>query len=163
MTDDDLLREFLSYDPGTGVFRWIKTRSSRIMVGDVAGSYNADGYWQINFGKKLYLGHRLAVFLMTGRWPEHTVDHRDRNKSNNRWENLREASYSQNSANMVRRPNNTSGRKGVFFGRNSKRPFAQIMVNRKSIHLGTFDTVEEASAAYETAATKYFGEFARSA
>ena len=161
MSSEHRLREFLSYEPRTGLFRWIKTQSTRIRVGDVAGSFTANGYIQIRFDKRLYLAHRLAVFFMTGEWPEATVDHDDR--ANNRWGNLRVASYSQNSGNMAKRPSNTSGFKGVFYQKGRKRPFAQIMVDGKTIRIGSFDTPEEAAVAYEAAAIKYFGEFARAA
>lgn len=157
------LREVLSYNKRSGLFRWKKTRSTRVRVGDVAGSFTADGYIQIRFDGRLYLAHRLAVFYVTGRWPKDTVDHGDRDHANNKWSNIREASYSQNSGNMAKRPNNTSGYKGVFLDKRRKRYFAQIMVNRRSIHLGSFDAPQEAAMAYEAAAIKYFGEFARAA
>ena len=163
MSSEHRLREFLSYEPSTGLFRWIKTQSKRIRVGDVAGSLSSQGYVQIRFDGRLYLAHRLAVFFMTGEWPEVTVDHEDRDRANNRWLNLRDASYSQNAGNMAKRPINTSGFKGVFYQKGRKRPFAQIMVDGKSIRLGSFDTPEEAAIAYEVAAIKYFGEFARAA
>lgn len=157
------LLEVLIYDPNTGLFRWKSTKSKRISIGDVAGSFTANGYIQIRFDGCIYLAHRLAVLYMTGRWPETLVDHRDRVRSNNRWSNIREASYSENAGNMATRPSNTSGYKGVFFRKESPRPFAQIMVDGRSIYLGTFDTPEDAAMAYQAAAIEYFGEFARAA
>jgi hypothetical protein len=104
---------------------------------------------------------------MTGRWPEPFVDHRDLNKHNNAWVNLREATKSQNQANVGIIASNKSGLKGVSRYRAGERygkPWqACIGVNGKSKHLGHFATKEEAHAAYCEAASEIFGEFARAA
>ena len=86
------------------------------------------------------------------------IDHEDRNPFNNQRYNLRPATKAQNGRNRGLNLNNTSGFKGV----NRMRNFWQsgIKVNRKRVHLGTFDTPEEAAHAYDEAALKYFGEFA---
>lgn len=103
---------------------------------------------------KTYLMHRE---LCPG--DHQHVDHINGDPLDNRRENLRPASASQNIANGKMRKNNTSGFKGV--NRNGSGWSAKIKVNRKAIYLGTFRTPEEAGAAYEAAAKKHFGEFAR--
>lgn len=89
------------------------------------------------------------------------IDHKDGNPMNCKRDNLREATRSQNQANRKLQCNNTTGFKGVtkFKGRNKW--FSKITVDGKHIHLGSFDTPEDAHAAYCKAATKHFGEFAR--
>lgn len=85
------------------------------------------------------------------------VDHRDRNGLNNQKLNLRFCTTSQNIANSVGR--SASGFKGVYRFRNGWT--SHITVNYKTLYLGVFDTVLEGAKAYNEAALKYFGEFAR--
>ena len=98
---------------------------------------------------------------MTGRWCKPTIDHRDGNITNNRWNNLRRATASQNNANRRRPRHNTSGYKGVSFRRDSGKWSATIGRDGKIIHLGIFATPQEAHEVYVKAARKLFGEFAR--
>lgn len=90
-----------------------------------------------------------------------TVDHIDGNKFNNQRNNLRVCTSFQNSKNHLIHKANTSGYKGVSWMKNKKRWRAYIKLNYKQIWLGLFDTREEAAKAYNQAALKYFGEFAR--
>lgn len=115
-------------------------------------------------GKAAYhLLHRVIMGRMLGRELSslEMVDHRDRDGLNNSRSNLRIATRSQNFANRKRQKNNTTGFKGVTRCPNGKRFYAQIQVNNRNIYLGTYDTAEEAHAAYLAAAKAYFGEFAR--
>lgn len=92
--------------------------------------------------------------------PDHLqVDHRDLNRLNNRKENLRLATNRQNHANRPAQRNNTTGFKGVTKTKTAY--LARICVNQKSIHLGSFRDPIEAACAYNVAATRHFGEFAR--
>jgi HNH endonuclease/AP2 domain len=109
----------------------------------------------------VYNEHQLAWFYMTGRWPKPTIDHRDGDSTNNRWNNLRQATASQNNANRRRPRNNTSGYKGVYRGRRPGQWRAQIGKNGRTKYLGTFPTRQAAHAAYVAAARKHYGEFAR--
>lgn len=157
------LTEVLNYEPSTGLFRWKKRTSNRVAVGGVAGSLNPDGYIEIRVDGSLYLAHRLAFFYQTKSWPSEIVDHENLNRSDNRWDNLREATHSQNHANQTIPANNTSGFKGVVWYKRDQCWRAQIKVNGSMLHLGYFDDAEAASEAYNSAAIKYFGEFARAA
>ena len=97
---------------------------------------------------------------MTGEWCSAVIDHRDGDPSNNRWDNLRRATVSQNNANRRLHRNNKCGFKGVVqnpWGRF----IASIYKNGRRIHLGMFATPEAAHAAYVAAARELFGEFAR--
>ena len=93
---------------------------------------------------------------MTGRWPIE-ADHRDLDPSNDRWDNLREATSSQNKGNARRWRNNQLGVKGVWFHK-QKGKFTSQCGHK---HLGLFATAGEAYAAYLAAAEAKFGEFAR--
>jgi hypothetical protein len=157
----EYLREILSYDPDTGVFRWKVSETNRVSVGGVAGSQNGDGYTRIMIGKKKYRAHRLAWLHVYGEWPAKYVDHVDGDRSNNKITNLREATNAQNMRNCGAYATNTSGFKGVTFHKHRRRWHARINIPSKQIHLGYFDTPEEAHAAYCAAAAKLHGEFAR--
>lgn len=158
------LKQVYLYKPDTGEFIRLQEANShggRAKVGDVAGSKSGERYIRIGVDGRVYRAHRLAWFYMTGRWPEHGVDHEDLDPSNNRWSNLRAATQSQNAANTKRQKNNTSGFKGV-----SRTPsgtwYAAVNVKKRKICLGTFATPEEAFAAYRQAAEEHFGKFHRS-
>lgn len=148
------LRELLHYDRYTGIWTWLVDRGGRIKAGDQAGNLNSDGYVQIRIDYKLYMAHVLAWFYSFEQWPKNIVDHENRVRHENWLNNLRQATHEQNFANTGMRKNNTSGFKGVHrSGRKWKAEVAHIK-------LGTFDTAEEASAAYEKAAKIRYGEFA---
>lgn len=160
------LRERVFYDPETGIFTW-KTMpiNQQRRIGQVAGCLKRHiGYWRIWIDDEEYLGHRLAWLYMTGAWPTKDIDHRDRNRANNKWDNLREATSSQNAANAPhKRTKKWPFVKGVsFHGNNRRNPFrACIEVSGKSTCLGYHATIEQAAATYMAAAQKSFGEFAR--
>ena len=163
------LREALRYDPETGLLTWLipgdaNGGGGRRWVGKTAGSLKPSGYVCINLDRTRYRAHRLAWMLMTGSPPPDHIDHINGDRSDNRWANLRVATYQQNAANMVR-AKRTDIPKGVHVYRNDRlgtvRYRAHIMVNRKTIYLGSFRHVDDASDAYAKAAKHYFGEFAR--
>lgn len=164
MLTAERIREVLSYDPETGVFTWRISPSTRVKVGDVAGHIDIKGYRRISIGRKVYKAHRLAFLWMTGEWPKtKEVDHADDNHDNNRWHNLREATNSQNQANTRLRTSNKSGFKGVSFSQPAKKWLAVIYHQGSRYQLGFFDNPEDASAAYQSAAQRLFGEFHRAA
>jgi hypothetical protein len=89
------------------------------------------------------------------------IDHKDGDGLNNCRDNLRTADRSLNAANSCRSSANTSGYKGVSVSQSKRRWRAYIRVNNVCISLGHFDLIEEAAKAYDAAARKYFGEFAK--
>ena len=154
------LAAVLNYEPTTGVFTW-KVRSGRAVPGMVAGTPHNRGYWQINVLGKVYLAHRLAWFVARGEWPVGDIDHINGDKQDNRIANLRTATRSQNMANKGANRNNTSGYKGVWFFKRTGRWMAGYRKDGKRIHVGYFDTAEEAAAAHRASYEKAFGQYAR--
>jgi hypothetical protein len=152
------LKEILHYDPETGVWRWLVTRGGRA-AGSIAGTLDSDGYRRIMINFRQYRSSNLTVLYMLGWLPVGEVDHKDVNPSNDRWDNLREATSSQNMANRRAGKLGRSLPKGVYWSFNRFR--AQIQHNGKQLYLGGFNTVEEAAAAYASAAVKIHGAFAR--
>jgi hypothetical protein len=150
------LRELLHYDPKTGRFTWRvhHGRWGHIKAGTIAGDTNIRP--TIHIDGKTYLVSRLAWLYMTGRWPRLTVDHRDCNQENNRWNNLRLATQQEQQRN--RKGYSKTGFKGVYINRDGFA--AYITIDKKSIYLGKRDTPEEAHRLFCEAAKQY-GEFAR--
>lgn len=155
------LLQLLHYDPDTGIFRWIVKPAQRVKIGDIAGSVDAGGYIVIEITGKNYKAHRLAWFYMTGEWPSCDVDHRDGVPSNNTWTNLREAAGSVNHVNTAIYKSNTSGVKGVSWHKVSGKWVASIGHNKRSIHLGCFDNMDDAIRARYEAEKLYHGEHSR--
>lgn len=153
------LCEVLRYNPKTGIFRWRISPAIGVKPGSVAGAVH-DGYVIIQIGSRKYRAHRLAYFYMKGHWPAHMVDHRDRDRANNRWTNIRPANRSQNGGNSRAR---RAGLKGAYFDKTSGRWMSVISVDGTRHHLGYFSTEALAHAAYAEAARRLRGEFARAA
>lgn len=152
MITQERLKEVLRYDAETGEFIW-RCNSQR------AGTLTNCGYIAIMIDYKQYKAHRLAWLYIHGYIPV-KLDHKDRNRRNNKMTNLRCATDSQNGANAIRPVNNTSGFKGVSFDKSTGKWMVYIMKNRIQRALGRYDTAELAAAAYERAASSLFAEFA---
>ena len=158
------LKELLHYDPLTGIFTWLVAFPQvGLAVGDVAGGLsgtieqpglNGSGYWRIRVDGLRYRAHRLAVLYMAGKWPEGDVDHRDKDRSNNRWLNIRPATRFQNAQNRSISSNNTSGVNGVW--QKGRRWCAQINAGGKRHWLGVFFTKEAALLARKEAEARLF-------
>lgn len=152
----------LSYDPKTGALRWLTpSNRDRNRAGKIAGREKPDKggkYVVVSLGRRSIGAHRIAWLLMTGAWPDREVDHRNRQKHDNRWSNLRAASRAENNANIPGR--GASGRKGVRWHKKTQKWNANITVSGRTRSLGYFDSLDAAASAYETAAKSAFGEFA---
>lgn len=146
------LKELLHYDPSTGIFTYKVTRA-RMVVGAIAGAMD-NGYIRIKIDHKSYRAHRLAFLYILGDFPV-AVDHKNQDRSDNRFENLRPANNSINAKNYTKRADNRSGMTGVHFDNPTQKWRAQIMVNNKKIYLGGYDTKHEAINAREVANIKY--------
>ncbi len=157
LTKEYLLERF-EYRDGELFYR--KTYNN-MMAGRKAGSKkgNAVGYYTLSVNYKVYTIHRL-VFLMHHGYLPATIDHIDGNKLNNKIENLRPVTRSQNGHNMKLMPSNISGSKGVSWYSPYKKWRATININYKQHHLGYFSNVELAKEAAEFAREFFLGEFA---
>jgi hypothetical protein len=149
----DQIKEYLSYESDTGTFYWVKDIPKRgirpsISSGSIAGYLRPDGYVMLALLNKNYLAHRVAILFMTGEWPNGLVDHINGNPSDNRAENLRVVSHKENIRNQRRA-------RGVY--PNGKRFKSGLSVDGKYVHLGTFDTQEQAHQAYLEAKRQLHG------
>lgn len=149
------LTTLVTYDAETGVF--YKKKGRKGLTNNILGRKRKDGYVSITIDYKPFLAHRLAFFYMNKAWPKETIDHKNKDKSDNKWENLREASYSENNQYTTIPKNNTSGFKGVSRKNGSFR--ATIRKNGLQEHIGVYNTAELAYEAYCNRAKELFGEF----
>ena len=155
------LREYLDYDPETGVLRWRKARG-RVKAGYVAGRVwqrsDCTAYLKLKFKGRSLLAHRAAFAIHHGRWPDPYCDHIDGNGLNNRADNLRECSASGNAQNKRFLRTNTTGVKGVYpVGAGYQ---AQVKLNRIS-HTKYFRRLEDAATYVKQLREQLHGEFAR--
>lgn len=135
------LRDVLDYSQDTGSFVWKVQSGSRGIPGSIAGTLHCLGYRTISVDGKRYKEHRLAWLYVYGQWPVGEVDHIDGCRNNNRISNLRDVSKSTNQQNLrCAKAHNRSGLLGV-----SRRKSGGWCAR---ITIGTYDTPEEAHAAY---------------
>lgn len=125
----ELCRKLFTYDPATGRMARNYTTSSRAIKGQLVGCKNAHGYLVVRVGDTLYYVHRLAWLWMTGEWPSHTIDHINRDPSDNRWENLRDVTHSDNH-------HNRHGVSGVYWAARDKVWVASIAYMGVKTHIG---------------------------
>ena len=159
------LKDRYIYNPDTGLFtRICKTGGKHTgkTLSKNKSKYDCGHiqYKQITINGKVYQAHRLAWLYMTGKWPENFVDHINRDSSDNRWNNLREATYTENNRNRSIGKDNTSGYKGVSFHKGTNKYRAEIKINGKNKHLGYYDDPYIAHTAYMNAAYTIQKEYA---
>lgn len=161
----ELLRELIAYHPETGALEWkrraphhFRSQAQRRAwnarwAGRVAEPSKADGYVRLRIDGKQYVGHRLAWSIFHGAHPDFEIDHINGDRSDNRIANLRASDPATNNRNLSIPRNNTSGRVGVYY--QPARWRASITINDSPVHLGYFDTFEEAVAAREAAERRH--------
>lgn len=132
------VREKLQYNPATGLFRWRRRYNGHQKKGWFSGASDGGGYKQIRIMGNRYLAHRLAWLMTHGEWPEHQIDHINHCRADNRLCNLRDVTIKENHMNKI----------GKGYRKSGDRFQAKINIDRVVTHLGTFDTAEEARAAY---------------
>lgn len=174
-----IIREALELDPGSPTYlrwktrrrhhfknerewkRW-NTRYAGCVAGGELTCVNGKKYWKVCVDNIVYGTHRIVYALATGADPaEMHIDHIDGNGQNNSPSNLRLATNAENLRNRGTYRNNTSGRKGVSWYKPDRKWQAYISFNGRMRHIGYFNDIDDAAAAYDAAARKYFGEFYR--
>lgn len=158
----ELANELFEYRDG--VLYWKNPpKTGGMHVGDKAGGLNGKGRQYVKVQGKKYATHRI-IFLMHHGYLPNIVDHKDNNKTNNKIENLREATLSENAQNAKLRKTSVTGVKGVgLYNGRPNRFLARIYVNKREMVIGVFDNICDAKMAIEKARSELHGEFARHA
>lgn len=171
----DELRQLLRYEPDTGNLIWLHRPREFFTVdkifkcwnakypGTVAGCVDGKGYLKVALHNRGYRGHRVCWALHYGEWPspELEIDHIDTDPLNNRIDNLRLVTRSQNECNKKKRGNTKSQLKGVSWNSQKSKWMATIAIDGKVRSIGFFDNDADAHECYKEAAAKIYGEYAR--
>ena len=159
MISQDQVKGLFNYNQNTGVLTWKVATSRCIKVGDRAGSVEGDGRVRINIKYNRYRAHRIIFLMFKGYLPEF-IDHIDGDNTNNKIENLRECTKSENSWNAKLAKTNKSGVKGVYQHKTSRSWIAYISHKGRQMQIGSFKTIDEASKAVRDKRNELHGEFA---
>lgn len=162
------IRKLLSYDEATGLLYWRKRDESLFKTKRSCNAWNTrnatkraftsksdTGYHQGSIFDKNMLAHRVIWCLKTGGWPENDIDHINGDRTDNRWNNLRSVTRSENCKNAARPNNNKSGRTGTHFYKRVGKWVAYIRINGSQHHLGYFETQDQAVRARIEAEQKF--------
>lgn len=152
----EVLHEIFEYRDGD--LYW-KIKVANKKVGDKAGTLDKF-YKRVSIKDRYYSIHRV-IFIMFYGYAPNIIDHIDGNGFNNRIENLREATPSQNQWNRKLGKNNSSGVKGVSYDSKRKKYCASSYLDKKSKNIGRFNTLDEAKNALKEFRLKHHGEFAK--
>ena len=155
------LKHALDYNPGTGQFTWKNPTSTRVKVGQIAGTFHAHRYARIRINSIQYLTHRLVWLYVHGESPASglDIDHINNDRLDNRIANLRLATRQENLRNARMHKGHTNGYKGITYWAAKNLWKAQSQFNGKHVNIGCFKNREDAADAYITFAKLHFGEF----
>ena len=161
LIDGDLqeeLKRLLHYSPTSGIFTRRVTTSSRSVKGARAGTSKSRQYRVVRFNGRYYLEHRLAFLYMLGSIPK-MVDHINRDKLDNRWDNLRASCAQTNQYNRKVDSKNTSGHSGVSWDKRKRRWHVRFNVGKKNMWFGAYKDLELAALVAQEARDKHHGSF----
>lgn len=153
------LKDFMDYNPDTGIFTWKKYRCQTAIAGQQVNCKDQKGYVIFGWKRHYYRAHHVAWWWVTGKMPQGEIDHVNNVRHDNRFINLREASSTQNNHNRLRPITNTRGVKGVNWHKHQGKWVARITVNGARISLGYYHSLEMAEQAMRDAREFYHGEF----
>jgi hypothetical protein len=156
VNDFTLTREYLHE-----LFEYKDGELFLVKNGKKAGTLNnQSNRYQVQINRKFYKLHRIIFMMFYGYMPKE-IDHIDGNPSNNKVNNLRQATSSQNNYNKKMPKTNTSGIKGVSWDKNRNKWHVQVISEKKVVFQKRFDDIELAEFVAIEARNKYHGKFAR--
>lgn len=144
----DKIRKLFDYDSDTGVLRWKYVAiKNQVKQGSIAGWLTDCGYIRVTIDGVAHYAHRIIWVYVYGIFPIDHIDHINHIRNDNRICNLREVDRAGNSKNRTMNKNNQSGISGVGWHKRKKKWQARIGVNKKLVHLGSFDDISDAISA----------------
>lgn len=160
MITQSRLKEVLVLNEDTGVFT-NRCRRGRYKEGETSG-YTVEGYTYITIDRKAYPAHHLVWLWHTGKLPDRSfdIDHRNLNRNDNKFPNLRKATRSQNMCNTVAHKDSSSGIKNVSFRKDTGKWAVRVSVEGKYKSFGSYEDRELAELVAQEVRHKYHGEFA---
>jgi len=144
------LKEYLRYNPDTGLFTYIKAKSG-VRVGQTAGSLNGRGYTLVKINGVSHHAARLAFLYMIGSFPKNIVDHINKIRTDNRWENLQDITNQENCRKKGMNKNNKSGVTGVRWNKKLNKWQVTLRSEGKNKHFGVFSELLDATKAIQQA------------
>lgn len=147
-------KRLFAYNPESGDLV-NRVARGRAKAGDDATFSSSHGYRQVSLGNKKIYAHRLIWLYCHGELPADTIDHINRDRADNRLENLRSISHRENNLNKGVFSHNTSGRTGVSWCKQTSKWSASIKVNQKSKRLGRYVSFFDACCARASAEVFY--------
>jgi len=167
------LRKLLRYKPDTGKLFWRERMPDMFKDGKRAKEWKCNN-WNSRFAGKeaftainvqgykvgaifdmMHRAHRVIWAMETGEWPEFEIDHKDHDRANNIWDNLKDVTHRVNQMNATLQSNNTSGVVGVYWDKSREKWMSSIKVMSENKYLGRFDDIEGAVVARKKAEIKY--------
>ncbi len=139
----ELLLEYLAYDPNTGHLTWIKKAGNSTVLNSRAGSTSKSGYRRLMFKGKQYQEHHVIWCMVHGYFPPEQLDHDDQVRDNNRISNLIEVTQSENSRNRARR-NTSIDEAGIWYCKRRRRYIAEITFEGKKVFQKSYQDIEQA-------------------
>lgn len=159
MITKELVDQYFTHSDGKLYWKKVAHPNKQYLVGREAGSIHKTKYRHVTWLGKIHKVHRL-IFLIVNGWLPKEIDHINGNRSDNRIDNLRAVTRTENQQNRDKCINNTSGHKGVSWHKASKAWFVRISLNKKSKIIGYFKDLELAALVAEEARIKYHGQYA---
>lgn len=146
MITQKYVKSLLHYDPLSGYLTWKVSRRNRTYVGKRVGYKQKNGYRRVKINGRYYRETKIIWLWMTGNWPNPEIDHKNRIRDDNRWDNLREVTRYENNLNKAPRKNGLP--RGVSKARGNKYR-ARSFDDGKEIVIGYFYSIDDANNAYQ--------------
>lgn len=137
---------------------WKKKAAKNTIVGSKCGTIDKDGYIIITLNRQRYRAHQIVFMMFNGYFPQ-KIDHKNGIPNDNKIENLREATHTENMRNTKIPKTNTSGIKGVCWSKANKKWLVSLKVDGKNKYFGYYYDIEVAKFVCETMRHKYHGKF----
>jgi hypothetical protein len=156
----EIADQYLRYEDGN--LFWKVSNSNRVKIGDKIVSKSSYGYFRLSINGTRYFAHRVIYLMHHGYMPD-IVDHIDMDITNNRIENLRAATKSQNMCNAGVRSNSSTKIKGVSWSNKNKKWVARLTLNKRLVFQKLYDDISLAAIGINEARLVHHGEFSRHA